>query len=101
MGPVGNLYLPFKLEQTVGSCNGQDHARWVHLGRTRLYLARGLVEELQGFLSCLPKPSVHAGSSQFPPWHPGLSPADVGASVPGCGAVIPSSRPPPPYLMSR
>lgn len=28
-GTCGDLYLPFKLEQTVGSCNGQDHARWV------------------------------------------------------------------------
>ena len=28
-GTCGNLYFPFKVEQTMGSCNGQDCARWV------------------------------------------------------------------------
>ena len=49
----------------MGTWEGQDDT-W----------PRGLVEELGLLVLPLPTPSVCAVRSQFPPWHPGLSPAD-------------------------
>lgn len=70
-GTCGNLCLPFKVEQTMGGCNGQDQARWVP-GQDEIIPGHvGIVEELGLLVLPLPTPSVHAGSSQFPPWCPG------------------------------